>query len=164
VSTSEAREAARALYDALVGGALQSLKAAAPHLQAVSSDGPALQAQIAAALPSDAPPIIGRFLVGLAGAGALSQLPAVVREFEHFTQAGGATQLLGEITSAIELSDEQRNHITSDLRGRYGENLQLTFKIDETLIGGLIIRVGDQVLDNSLRTRLGAIQRNMAAG
>jgi F-type H+-transporting ATPase subunit delta len=164
VSTSEAREAARALYDALVGGALQSLKAAAPHLQAVSSDGPALQAQIAAALPSDAPPIIGRFLVGLAGAGALSQLPAVVREFEHFTQAGGATQLLGEITSAIELSDEQRNHITSDLRGRYGENLQLTFKVDETLIGGLIIRVGDQVLDNSLRTRLGSIQRNMAAG
>jgi F-type H+-transporting ATPase subunit delta len=164
VSTSEAREAARALYDALVGGALQSLKAAAPHLQIASGDGPELQAQIAAALPADAPPIIGRFLVGLAGVGALSQLPAVVREFEHYFQASGTTQLLGEITSAVELSNEQRDHITNDLRGRYGENLQLTFQVDETLIGGLIIRVGDQVLDNSLRTRLGAIQRNMAAG
>ena len=164
MSTSEAREAARALYDALVGGALQSLKAAAPHLQNASGEGPELQAQIAAALPADAPPIIGRFLVGLAGAGALAELPAVLREFEHYTQASGAPQLLGEITSAVELSTEQRDHITSDLRVRYGANLQLTFMVDESLIGGLIIRVGDQVLDNSLRTRLGTIQRNMAAG
>lgn len=164
MSTSEAREAARALYDALVSGALQSLKAAAPHLQNASGEGPELQAKIVAALPADAPPIIGRFLVGLAGAGALAELPAVLREFEHFIQASGDTQLLGEVTSAVELSAEQRERIISDLRGRYGANLDLTFKVDESLIGGLIIRVGDQVLDNSLRTRLGTIQRNMAAG
>jgi F-type H+-transporting ATPase subunit delta len=38
------------------------------------------------------------------------------------------------------------------------------FRVDPSLIGGLIIRIGDQVLDNSLRTRLSAIQRNMLAG
>jgi F-type H+-transporting ATPase subunit delta len=164
VSTSEARDAARALYDALVGGALQSLRAAAPQLAGLSGDGPELQARIIAALPPDASPLVGRFLVGLAGAGALGQLPAVLREFEHYVEAGGAAQLLGEITSAAELSAEQRERITNDLRGRYGQNLQLNFTTDESLIGGLIIRIGDQVLDNSLRTRLGAIQRNMAAG
>ncbi len=164
MSSSDAREAARALYDALVGGALQTLKAAAPQLQAISGEGPDLQARVLATLPPDAPPIVGRFVVGLAGSGMLSQLPAVVREFERYAQASGATRLTGEVVSAEELTDAQRSRITAELRGRDGAQLQLSFKVDETLIGGLIIRVGDQVLDNSLRTRLGAIQRNMAAG
>jgi F-type H+-transporting ATPase subunit delta len=163
VSTSDAREAARALYDALIGGALQTLKAAAPKLAEVSGEGPELQANILAALPPEAAPSIGRFLVGLAGANALGQLPAVVNEFERFVQLGSAAQLTGEVTSAEALSDTQRERITSELRGRYGANLQLAFKVDESLIGGLIIRIGDQVLDNSLRTRLGAIQRNMTS-
>jgi F-type H+-transporting ATPase subunit delta len=37
----------------------------------------------------------------------------------------------------------------------------MSFEVDESLIGGLIIRVGDQVLDTSLRTRLGHVQRSM---
>lgn len=164
MSTSDARDAARALYDGLVGGALQDLKAAAPKLQSLTGEGPELQAQILAALPSDAAPLVGRFLVGLAGAGALDKLPAVVREFERYQRAGGAAQVSGEIVSAEALSDAQTARITSELRERYGENLQLSFKVDETLIGGLIIRIGDQVLDNSLRTRLGSIQRSMTAG
>lgn len=164
MSTTDAREAARALYDALVGGALQSLKAAAPQLEGMSGDGPQLQARITASLPADTPPMIQRFLVGLAGADALGDLPAIVREFERFSQLGGAARLNGEITSAVALSEAQREKIAADLRGRYGDSLQLTYKVDETLIGGLIIRVGDQVLDNSLRTRMGAIQRNMTGG
>ena len=41
-------------------------------------------------------------------------------------------------------------------RSRYGADLKVSFGVDQSLIGGLIIRVGDQVLDNSLRTRLTA--------
>jgi F-type H+-transporting ATPase subunit delta len=163
VSRSDAREAARALYDALIGGTLQTLKAAAPTLQDISGDGPELQAKIMAALPANTPPAVSNFLVGLAGAGALGQLSGVINEFERFLQASSASQLLGEITSAEALSETQQARITSELRGRYGANLQLSFSVDESLIGGLIIRIGDQVLDNSLRTRLGALQRNMAA-
>jgi F-type H+-transporting ATPase subunit delta len=48
------------------------------------------------------------------------------------------------------------------LQQRYPQaELDVKFSVDESLIGGLVIRVGDQVLDNSLRSRLGAIQRNM---
>ncbi|GAB4111455.1 MAG: ATP synthase F1 subunit delta [Roseiflexaceae bacterium] len=164
MSTSEARDAARALFDALVGGALQSLKAAAPQLQGVRSDSPDLQARINAALPADASPIVGRFLAGLAGAGALGELSAVVREFERLAQQGGAQRLSGEVTSAVVLTDAQQSRIAADLRERYGEGLQVAFRVDETLIGGLIIRIGDQVLDNSLRTRMGSVQRTLAGG
>lgn len=163
MTTSDARDAARALYDALMSGVLQSLKTAAPRLQNVSLDGPEAQSRIAAALPADTPPLVGRFLVGLANAGKLDQISSVVRELEKLAQAGGAATLDAEVTSAVELSEAQRERIISDLRNRYGEGLQVAFRTDASLIGGLIIRVGDQVLDNSLRTRLGAIQRNMTA-
>lgn len=163
MSTSEARDAAQALYDSLMSGVLQSLRAAAPQLEGARGDGPELQRRIEAALPADAPPIVGRFLIGLAGAGALGRLPAIVREFERLAQRGGAAKLEGEVISAVPLDEAQRARILTELQGRYGEGLTINFKEDETLIGGLIIRIGDQVLDNSLRARLGAIQRNMAA-
>ncbi len=75
----------------------------------------------------------------------------------------GSERLSGEITSAVPLNQQQKERIASELRQRYGSRLDLHFTEDETLIGGLIIRIGDQVLDTSLRTRLGAIQRSMMA-
>jgi F-type H+-transporting ATPase subunit delta len=65
------------------------------------------------------------------------------------------------VTSAVVLGDADQAAIVADLRGKYGESLVVHFDIDESLIGGLIVRVGDQVLDNSLRTRLSAVQRSM---
>ena len=160
VSTSEAQVAARALYDSLVGGALQALRAAAGKLEGAS--GSALEARINAALPAEAPREVHNFLLALAREGAFDRLPAIVRAFERYSQ-GEARRLDGEVTSAVLLDDGQRAKIAGELRERYGDNLELRFSVDPSLIGGLIIRVGDRVLDNSLRTRLSAIQRNMLA-
>ena len=163
MSTTESRDAARALFDALVGGALASMKVASAKLSGVTAEGPALQSAIGAALPADAPAIVGRFLMGLAATQKLDQLPAVIQAFERYTQVDGATRLDAQVTSAVELNDEQRNRVIADLRSRYGDQVQVAFDVDESLIGGLVVRVGDQVLDNSLRTRLSAVQRNMTS-
>jgi F-type H+-transporting ATPase subunit delta len=162
VSTSEAQVAARALYDSLISGALQALRAAAAKLEGASGDGPDAVAQIDAALPADTPREARNFILALAREGALERLPAVVKAFERYGQ-GEARQLDGEVISAVPLDEAQHAKITSELRERYGDGLDLRFSVDPTLIGGLIIRIGDQVLDNSLRTRLSAIQRNMLA-
>lgn len=156
MSTTEAQVFARALYDALVGGALQSLKATAAKL-ATAPGSAALEA-----VPADAPREVQNFVQALAREGALDRLPSVVQAFEQFS-ARDARPMSGEVVSAVELSDAQRSTIVGDLRGRYGDRLDLRFSVDPSLIGGLIIRVGDQVLDNSLRARLSAIQRNMLA-
>ena len=160
MSTSEAQVFARALYDALVGGALRSLRAAAAKLEGVQGDSAALEQQIGAALPADTPREVRNFLVAMAREGTLDRLPAIVRSFEYYGQAN-ARPLAGEVISAVPLDDEQRAKITTDLQARYGDRLDLRFDVDPSLIGGLIIRIGDQVLDNSLRARLSAIQRNM---
>jgi F-type H+-transporting ATPase subunit delta len=162
VSTSEAQVAARALYDSLVGGALQALRTAASKLENASSDGPDAAARIDAALPAEAPREVRNFLLALAREGALDRLPAIVKTFERYSQ-GETRRLDGEVISAVALDETQRAKIASELRERYGDGLELRFSVDPSLIGGLIIRIGDQVLDNSLRTRLSVIQRNMLA-
>ena len=162
MSTSEAQAAARALYDSLIDGALQALRAAAAKLEGARADGPDIEARINAALPADAPREIRNLLLALAREGGLDRLPAIVQAFERYSQ-GGTRRLDGEVISAVPLDDGQRAKIASELRERYGDGLELRFSVDSSLIGGLIIRIGDQVLDNSLRTRLSAIQRNMLA-
>lgn len=158
MSTSEAQVFARALYDALVGGALQSLKTTAAKL----TDTPGDSAALSAAVPAEAPREVHNFLQALAQEGVLDRLPSIVQAFEHYAKID-ARAVTGEVISAVELSDTQRSTIVADLRQRYGSQIDLRFSVDPALIGGLIIRVGDQVLDNSLRTRLSAIQRNMLA-
>ena len=162
MSTSEAQVFARALYDSLIGETLRTLRAASAGLEGVDGTGPDVEARINAALPADAPREARNFLLALAREGALDRLPAIVQSFERYSR-GEAQALNSEVTSAVPLDEAQRAKITDELRARYGERLEVRFSVDPSLIGGLIIRVGDQVLDNSLRTRLSAIQRNMLA-
>ena len=162
MSTSESQVYARALYDVLVGGAQQSLKTAAKRLEGVQGDSATLEQQVTAALPPDAPREVRNTLLMLAREGKLDLLPGLVESFGQYGQSG-TRPLTGEVVSAVELNDQQRAKVVSDLNARYGDRLELRFSVDPSLIGGLIIRIGDQVLDNSLRARLSAVQRNMLA-
>jgi F-type H+-transporting ATPase subunit delta len=146
----------------LIDGALQALRTAAVKLEGASGDSSNVEVRINAALPAEAPREVRNLLLALAREATLDRLPAIVKAFERYSQ-GEARQLDGEVISAVQLDDGQRTKIASELRERYGDGLDLRFSVDSSLIGGLIIRIGDQVLDNSLRTRLSAIQRNMLA-
>ncbi len=153
---------ARGLYDALIDTTLQTLRTVTPQL--VQANGPleVVQQQIDAALPPNSAPALRNFLLVLARDGALSQLPAITEAFAQFGQ--GATELLrAVVSSAVPLSSEQQERVRQQLQMQYRTPLDLHFQVDESIIGGLIIRVGDQVLDNSLRTRLNNVQRSMLA-
>jgi F-type H+-transporting ATPase subunit delta len=157
VSASEAQVIARALFDSLTSAALQALHTAS------SVNGEVTPERVLAALPADAPREVRNLILALGKEGNLDRLPAVVAAFEQMTRRG-ARPLTGEVISAVELSPHQRERISDQLKARYGPDLELRFSVDESLIGGLIIRIGDQVLDTSLRTRMAAIQRNMMTG
>jgi F-type H+-transporting ATPase subunit delta len=159
VSTSEAQVIARALYDALVGGALQALRTASVSLNGTSLE--QLEERLNALLPASTSREVRNLIVALARENKLGHLGAVAHAFEQYAQAGKSGPIQGEVISAVELDEAQQSKILSDLKARYGEQVELRFSTDSSLIGGLIIRVGDQVLDNSLRTRLSALQRNM---
>lgn len=58
------------------------------------------------------------------------------------------------VTSAFEMTDEQRTEIAKTLEAKYGNKVDIQVEIDSGLIGGVSIRVGDEVMDASVRGKL----------
>lgn len=67
------------------------------------------------------------------------------------------------VTSAAALNDTQKAQISAALKERLGRDVTLTTEIDETLIGGAVIRAGDVVIDGSLRARLQGLANALVA-
>jgi F-type H+-transporting ATPase subunit delta len=80
-------------------------------------------------------------------------LPEISEHFEAL-KAKVENSVDAVVTSAIALSDAQLDEVASSLRKRLGRDVRITTEIDETLIGGAVIRAGDVVIDGSLRARL----------
>lgn len=59
------------------------------------------------------------------------------------------------VDSAFELSAAQQEKIMGSLKARMGREIKLTCKVNKELLGGVVIRAGDKVIDGSARTRLG---------
>ena len=58
------------------------------------------------------------------------------------------------VTSAFDLSEAQKQKISTAMKNRMGREIRLSCKIDRELLGGIIIRAGDKVIDGSARTHL----------
>jgi len=85
--------------------------------------------------------------------GRLLALPDVCAEFLLLKQEY-EKEISVEVTSATELSEQQKADISSKLETRLERKVQLNCSVDEALLGGVIIRAGDLVIDNSARGRL----------
>lgn len=93
------------------------------------------------------------FLKVLAGHGRLDLIEAIgAVATEMLETAAGQKRV--EVRSARALSDDARRSVSEQLRNKLGFEPILNESVDESLIGGLIIQVGDTVYDSSLRTRL----------
>lgn len=66
------------------------------------------------------------------------------------------------VDSAFELSASQQEKIVSSLKKRMGREIKLTCKINKELLGGVVIRAGDKVIDGSARTRLSEMASALA--
>ncbi|MEM7169268.1 MAG: F0F1 ATP synthase subunit delta [Pseudomonadota bacterium] len=70
-------------------------------------------------------------------------------------------EVTAHVTSARALSDQQRQSLTDALKSTVGANVQVDVEVDQSLIGGLIVRVGSRMIDSSLRTKLQRLQLAM---
>ena len=93
------------------------------------------------------------FLKLLLENGRVSVLPEIAEHFEAL-KAKVENSVDAVVTSAAPLNAEQEQEIASSLKERLGREVRITTEIDETLIGGAVIRAGDVVIDGSLRARL----------
>jgi F-type H+-transporting ATPase subunit delta len=65
------------------------------------------------------------------------------------------------VTTAVALSDEERRAVTGKLSSITGKQVDITSVVDESIIGGVVARIGDQLIDGSTRTRLLALKRRL---
>jgi F-type H+-transporting ATPase subunit delta len=65
------------------------------------------------------------------------------------------------VTTAVALSPDERNAIAAKLSSITGKRVDVTPIVDESIIGGIIARIGDQLIDGSTRTRLVALKRRL---
>lgn len=68
------------------------------------------------------------------------------------------------VTTAVALSDDERQTVSARLSELTGKRVDVSAVVDEKIIGGIIARIGDQLIDGSTRTRLVALKRRLAAG
>jgi F-type H+-transporting ATPase subunit delta len=93
------------------------------------------------------------FIAMLVENGRLTLLPEIGAQFHVLKNASeGAAD--AEITSAFEMSDAQVKDLVATLEKKLGRKLNPSVKVDSTLIGGVRVAVGDEVLDTSVRAKL----------
>ena len=93
------------------------------------------------------------FLRVLVDAGRVGLAPEIFSQFEvKRAHAEGISEV--NLTSAYELDPAQQKHVAEVMKKRLGRDVQLRTSVDQSIIGGIIIRAGDSVIDASLRGRL----------
>ncbi len=151
-----------------VGKSLESLKLALAQSQdfAALTTNPLLTrsattkgvAAVAKAMKLDK--ITSNFLGVLAQNRRLAELGKVIAAYNSLASAhrGEAT---AEVTSAHKLDAAQVTALKKQLKTKVGRDVAVTQKVDPEILGGLIVRIGSQMIDSSIRTRLNTLATAM---
>ncbi len=95
--------------------------------------------------------------------GRIEQLPRVAAEFRRLDNARqGIT--LATATSAAPLNQDEIRDITARLERLTGGRVELDVQVDPSLLGGLVVRVGDRLIDGSVRGRLERLRNQLVSG
>ncbi|RUR35760.1 F0F1 ATP synthase subunit delta [Vreelandella populi] len=110
-------------------------------------------ALLAEMFPEQQSDALTRFLEALADQGRLTALPSIAEQFEHL-RAEHEQRIEVMVTSAYALTAEEQTKLASALKKRLNREISITTQVDKSLIGGVILRAGDTVIDGSVRGRL----------
>ena len=170
-----ARPYAEALFRVAQSGNLQAWSdlvsemaqvAAVPELTALAANPRVTDAQVAetfmSVLKSPLSDEAKNFINALIENGRLSALPEIGVQFQILknAQQGSAD---AEIVSAFAMTDAQVAELLASLQKKFGRKLNPTITVDQSLIGGVRVVVGDEVLDTSVRAKLQQMQIALAS-
>ena len=88
-------------------------------------------------------------------------LPRILEQYERLLDAHrGIERAL--VATAVPMSDDQRGRVESLLKEIVDKDVRLDTTVDPGILGGIMARVGDQVIDGSARSKLSAMRRELA--
>lgn len=105
-------------------------------------------------------PITGNFLGVLARNGRKSELRKIIRAFKRIA-AEHRGEISAEVLSAHPLKDDQVDALKAQLRKRAGRDVTLDMAVDPNILGGIVIKLGSEMIDASIRTKLNRLATAM---
>jgi ATP synthase F1 delta subunit len=109
-----------------------------------------------------AEPEFVNFLELLIEKGRMPDLFRIRREYEELWKKANR-RLDVTVTSAIELDPSVVGKIGEEVERQTGEKVELSSEVDDGILGGIVLRVGNMVLDASIRTRLEKLRKSVAS-
>jgi F-type H+-transporting ATPase subunit delta len=105
-------------------------------------------------------PVTTNFLGVLARNGRKSELGSVIRAFKRLAaeHRGEAT---AEVITARALNDGQLGQLREQLRARAGRDVNIDAAVDPSILGGIVVKLGSQQIDASIRTKLNRLAQAM---
>ncbi len=173
LSGSSARRYAEAIYQLAVsekavdefGGSLQRLQQALSGdiLRALRNPGVPLRARRAAidAATVGEPKAIGSLFNVLLERERIALFPQIAAAYVDLVERRAGI-VKGRITTATALSASERDDVVRRLERSTGMKIRATFAVDESLIGGAKVQVGDRLIDTSLKSQLAELERELA--
>jgi len=165
---------ATAFYEATFERLLGSLSAAAQalaqqpallqRLQATNIEFADRQAALDSILVDGVDPGARNLLYTLLQHGDLPLLGDVITSLRTRMQQAAAGPTPVEVTTATALAPDQRQALEAKLVSQYGSNLVYEYKVEGAILGGMIIRVGDKLIDGSVASRLAALKQTLGVG
>lgn len=87
-------------------------------------------------------------------------LPEFVRQTREMIARHNG-EITADVIAAADLSDEQRAKLAETLKQAVGRDVNINLSVDESLIAGLVVKVGSKMVDTSIRSKLDALQNTM---
>ncbi len=140
--------------------------AGSPELQQFADSPKATPEQvlgvISGAYGSPLPPTANNFLTALLDNGRFTALPEIAKQYRLLANAqNGSSDAV--VYSAFPIDGDALGNVSAALEKRFGRKLQITVQQDPSLIGGIRVVVGDEVLDTSVKARLEQMKVALAA-
>lgn len=165
----QVRSYAKAVYETALQGWLKHLSAARVALEkdgdlrgrAASSHVSDRLAAAAAITPPEAPQEVRNFLLLLADQGHLDLLDDIIADLGRLMRKGPEARV-ARVISAVPLTEDEAAQLRAKILSRFGGDLEFDFRVDPSILGGVIVQVGDRVIDGSVAGKLMAMKATLA--
>ena len=107
-------------------------------------------------------PMVKNMVNLLVARGLVDAVTEACREYAELLDRQQGRQRV-EITTAVPLTPEEVERIAAFVSGLIGREVVVTPRVDETILGGLVVQIGDRLLDGSARARLTGLRESLSA-
>lgn len=112
---------------------------------------------------SEVRPMVKNMVNLLVARGLVDAIPEACREYEELLDRQQGRQRV-EITTAVPLEPAEVERIAAFVSGLIGREVVVTPRVDESILGGLVVQIGDRLLDGSARARLDDLRERLTIG